>query len=138
MTATPRKRVAAAKANTPATPPPAAGNGNLDFSKLAESAKPVKELPKVARNGAESSSALAQLVLRSFTEKKPFALPAVPVPAGTAPMETRAKATLAKIQSAVRRAASQVDLGVTIRHETTEAGVVVTFIGKAKNETTKK
>lgn len=114
---------------TPANAPvsPARGLG-LDFEALAAKAQPVAELPKATREGGNGgkNSALKDLVVRSHAEGKPFALPAIPV-AGDVDKWKQS------MGSAIRRAAAQAGLGVSIRYEfDTDGNAVVTIQGRDK------
>lgn len=126
-----RTRSAANKsATTPSQPAnapvsPARGLG-LDFESLAASAQPVAELPKATREGNAKNSALKDLVVRSHAEGKAFALPAIPVEGDVDKFKQ-------SMGSAIRRAASQAGLGVSIRYEfNADGNAVVTIQGRDK------
>jgi hypothetical protein len=120
---------AARKAATPVPPttapaaPAAPKNGRLDLTALAAGAKKVAVLPKAQRNGGGSTGgAFAPLIKRSWDEKTALALPAVP-------NEDAVKT----LRNALRRAAAAQNLGVSVRPEQTDEGIVVHFQAKAKN-----
>ncbi|OXM69646.1 hypothetical protein [Amycolatopsis vastitatis] len=114
-----------ANAATPAEgKKPKRGNGDL-FDKLAAGAKEVDVMPATPRGGKQNP--LTQLVQRSFTEKKAFALD---------PIANDPK-TIDAVKAAVRRAAARNDLGVNLSHEVQADGmVVIYFKGKVKAEPT--
>jgi hypothetical protein len=119
--AQPTKRTAAAKV-APTSPAPS--RSGLDFEALAAGAKAAKALPTVVRNGRKASTALADLITRSHAEGKPFSLPPV-----------ASEAAVKTLTTALRRAASQAGLGVSVRSEQTADGqYVVTIQGREKRE----
>jgi len=113
--------------STPPVPPKAPA---LNLALLASRAAVVKELPKPTRRPG-GTAALSALVERSYRERMVFELPAVTVPDGSDP----AKVT-ATLVAAVRRAAALVQLGVSVRSQLTDRGVVVTFQGKRRSMNT--
>jgi hypothetical protein len=114
-----------ATAPEPATPAPTASTA-LDLAKLALGAVAVKAMPKPQRPPS-GTDRLAELVRKSYTEHQIFELPAVAIADGA-----DAGKVTATLVAAVRRAASHAGLGVSVGHEVTEKGVVVTFKGKRK------
>ncbi len=101
---------------------PKRGNGDL-FDKLAVGAREVDVMPVTARGGKQNP--LAQLVQRSFTEQKAFALD---------PIANDPK-TIDAVKAAVRRAAARNGLGVNLSHEVQADGMVVIYLkGKVKAE----
>jgi len=124
---TPTSQIPAAKkapATTAAkvTPVATAKPARLDLAAMVGGAKQVTALPpKTSRTGGTPGGAFAPLIKRSIDEGIVLALPAVP--------DAHAVTTL---RNALRRAASAQGLGVSIRPETTDEGIVVHFQAKAK------
>ncbi|MEV6931741.1 hypothetical protein AB0M46_45625 [Dactylosporangium sp. NPDC051485] len=114
MTARTHKTAAAAPAAAEAPAAP-----TFDVAALAAAAKVAPALPKVTRTSA--ASPFAVLVQRSWDDKTALTLPAIPAD------------QVKVLHSTIRRGATSVGLGVSIRNVETEQGVVVTFQAKERS-----
>lgn len=109
------------QAAAPAAPVKAAAPGKVDFSALAKAAKTAPELPKMGRAGGQDNPFIQQ-VRDTFEKKEAVVLPPIP------------KEALTPVKVAIRRAATLAELGVSIREQETEEGIVVSFQGKTRTK----
>lgn len=90
----------------------------VDIASLAAGAQVAPALPKVSRTSAVSP--FEALVQKSYEEQNAMSLPAVP------------SEQVRSVHSTIRRAATRLGLGVSIRDQHTSDGVVVTFQAKTR------
>lgn len=92
---------------------------------LVARAKEAKEMPKIARGGGAAENPFIEALRKSKEgnggQGQPMQLPAVP-------NEEAAKS----VKLSIRRAAQLAGLGVSIREEETDEGIVIWYMGKEK------
>lgn len=119
-----RTRSQANKATAPAQAAPAPstdGKQKVDFLALVQKAEVAPSLPKIGGRGSGDNAFVAK-VRESFESGQAIKLPAIP------------KEALTPVKVAIRRGATLAELGVSIREEETDAGIVLYFQGKTRNK----
>lgn len=123
---TPAKRT---PAKTPAVPaktaplkavPASDAKPKFDLEALAAQSKQVEALPKIG-SGASGDNPFRAKVRQSYTDGKPNQLPPIPADAVT------------PVIVSIRRGATLEGLGVSIRKQETEQGIVISYQGKVRS-----